>query len=482
MSQVLEAAEAVDESEENELGQFERLCSPRHFVAGVQLLESVGFVVIGLFLIGYGDSSVEFLSSIHLLLSVLAAASFHCVAQYLRVYEFPIMRRGPDSACRVGIASLVVAVPFLVLSSRGLYDPSAMVVLACIILIFPVLRLITARLIEQLVQRQLLKRNVYIISDDAAAVSGLHRAVERFPENRIVGMRVLPGGMRAGLTELAEFLRTNPVDAVIIKLSSSYPEPVIAVLQSLIGLPVAIYLSPPFDYDDGRIGPALFRKGTTLGDAVLLKLTDRPLTGWRWVLKDLQDRSIALLLLIVTAPVTLGTIAAIKLCDPGPVFFRQERRGYAGTTFRIIKFRTMKVTTSGTSNSAVLQLTTRNDPRVSSIGHVLRRTSLDELPQLLNVLKGDMWIVGPRPHPLRAQASGLFYPDAVQIYRARYHMKPGITGWAQVRGWRGPTDTLEQLRSRVEHDLYYIQNWSPLFDAAILVRTFRCIFGQENAF
>jgi lipopolysaccharide/colanic/teichoic acid biosynthesis glycosyltransferase len=214
---------------------------------------------------------------------------------------------------------------------------------------------------------------------------------------------------------------------------------------------------------------------------VLVRLSDRPLTGWRWVIKDLQDRTLALLLLIFVAPVMIGVALAIKVSDPGPVFFRQKRRGYGSETFDIIKFRSMRIAGNpATAND--LRLTVRNDPRVSPIGRFLRKTSLDELPQLLNVLKGDMWIVGPRPHSPLARAEGRIYAEVVQEYLARYRIKPGITGWAQVCGWRGPTDTVEQLTRRVEHDLYYIENWSALFDLKILCKTVTCLFGHDNAF
>lgn len=214
---------------------------------------------------------------------------------------------------------------------------------------------------------------------------------------------------------------------------------------------------------------------------ILVKLSDRPLAGWRWLMKDVQDRILALILLILASPAMIAIMVAIKLSDGGPVFFRQKRFGYGGNTFDIIKFRSMRVDKEG-DDPLFLRLTTREDPRVSSLGRILRRTSLDELPQLLNVICGDMWFVGPRPHSPYARAGGQIYSKAVQDYAARYRIKPGITGWAQVCGWRGPTETLEQLSKRVEHDLDHIENWSPLFDAWILLKTLFQAFGHQNAF
>jgi lipopolysaccharide/colanic/teichoic acid biosynthesis glycosyltransferase len=213
----------------------------------------------------------------------------------------------------------------------------------------------------------------------------------------------------------------------------------------------------------------------------MIAISERPLSAWRWVMKDVQDRIIAGVLLLLVLPVMLLIVIAIKISDPGPVLFRQKRLGYGGKTFDIIKFRSM-LTDVDPFNRQTLKLASRNDDRIFPVGRILRKTSLDELPQLLNVLKGDMWVVGPRPHSPLARAGGVFYAEAVREYRARYRIKPGITGWAQVSGWRGPTDTLEQLSKRVEHDLYYIENLSVLFDARIMLKTLLCVFGDRNAF
>ena len=159
---------------------------------------------------------------------------------------------------------------------------------------------------------------------------------------------------------------------------------------------------------------------------------------------------------------------AIKLDSPGPVLFRQKRRGAKDRPFDLLKFRSMYV---DQSDPLGRQLTRAGDPRVTRVGRFLRRTSLDELPQLINVLRGEMSLVGPRPHPLSAKAGGIPYRETVENYLVRQRVKPGITGWAQVNGWRGPTDTVEQLRQRVAHDLYYVENWSLNLDLIILLRT-----------
>jgi lipopolysaccharide/colanic/teichoic acid biosynthesis glycosyltransferase len=170
---------------------------------------------------------------------------------------------------------------------------------------------------------------------------------------------------------------------------------------------------------------------------------------------------------------------AIKLDSRGPVFFRQPRLGFNQKIFHVYKFRTMYVADSDKLGD---QLTRKGDKRITRLGNLLRKSSLDELPQLLNVLSGDMSIVGPRPHPLNAKAADKRYDEVVDGYAARHRVKPGITGWAQVNGWRGETDTYEKIEKRVEHDLSYIERWSVLFDLRIILRTAVHGFYHDNAF
>jgi len=191
----------------------------------------------------------------------------------------------------------------------------------------------------------------------------------------------------------------------------------------------------------------------------------RPLRKRQVLQKRLLDLALAVVLIVVTLPCQLLIALSIRLDSRGPVLFRQPRFGVDNRIFNVIKFRTMY------HHSADLNAdcqTTRNDPRITRVGHILRRKSLDELPQLINVLREDMSLVGPRPHALNTKAGGRLFQDAIANYALRHRMKPGITGWAQVNGWRGETQTLEQLEHRVAHDLYYIDNWSLMFDLKIL--------------
>lgn len=184
-------------------------------------------------------------------------------------------------------------------------------------------------------------------------------------------------------------------------------------------------------------------------------------------------------LLLLAAPVLLFVAAAIRIDSPGPVLFRQHRRGLHGRTIQVLKLRTMHV--HGTDPEARTQ-TRRGDPRVTRVGAFLRRHSLDELPQLINVLKGDMSLVGPRPHALGTTVDGAQLDLLVRDYHARYRVRPGLTGWAQVNGCRGELDRVEKLVARVQHDLYYIENWSLALDVRIMLRTVACVVRDHRAY
>ncbi|MCU7944237.1 MAG: undecaprenyl-phosphate glucose phosphotransferase, partial [Candidatus Thiodiazotropha sp. (ex Cardiolucina cf. quadrata)] len=197
----------------------------------------------------------------------------------------------------------------------------------------------------------------------------------------------------------------------------------------------------------------------------ILTLSETPLIGSHLLIKAIEDRVLALLILILAGPIMLITAILIKLESPGPVFFRQERTGWDGKNFRIWKFRSMRL---HTEKDGLVKQATRDDPRITRTGRFIRRTSIDELPQLFNVLAGQMSLVGPRPHALQ---HNLEYSKRIEAYLARHRIKPGITGLAQIRGFRGETKNLKQMEKRVKYDLEYINNWSLWLDLSILLRT-----------
>lgn len=205
----------------------------------------------------------------------------------------------------------------------------------------------------------------------------------------------------------------------------------------------------------------------------VIALSETPLTGTRLALKSLEDLVLSSLILLAIAPLLLVIALAVKLDSPGPVFFRQARNGWNGKTFRIWKFRSMYV---HQPEGAVLKQAEKDDPRVTRVGRFIRRTSLDELPQIFNVLVGDMSLVGPRPHAVQHDAE---YSQRISDYMVRHNIKPGITGLAQVRGFRGETRDLEQMALRIESDIEYINHWSVWLDLSILLRTLLAFTGKN---
>jgi Undecaprenyl-phosphate glucose phosphotransferase len=278
------------------------------------------------------------------------------------------------------------------------------------------------------------------------------------------------------IAKVQQLIQTHQVKDVIVAIAESDKAQLPDLVHRPRCLPVRVLLWPrSIGIEAEWIASSECKVGTT----PLLMVSAPPLDGWHWVLKDAQDRILALLLLLLCLPVLLGIAVAIRLCSPGPILFRQEREGYNGKRFVIFKFRTMRV---APDEADQLILTVKNDPRVFPLGALLRKASLDELPQLLNVIRGDMWLVGPRPHSPLATAAGQRYPVAAKRYMARFRMKPGITGLAQVKGWRGATNTIEQIQQRVLHDLYYIEHWSMWLDFRILLQTVVKGFIHRNAY
>jgi exopolysaccharide biosynthesis polyprenyl glycosylphosphotransferase len=211
------------------------------------------------------------------------------------------------------------------------------------------------------------------------------------------------------------------------------------------------------------------------GNLLTMQVYHRPLSPVDRILKRAIDLVGATVALILFLPLLLMVSVWIKLDSRGPVFFRQARHGYNNAVIRVFKFRTMTTTEDGDKFTQAVA----NDPRVTRVGRMLRRTNIDELAQLFNVLSGEMSLVGPRPH---ATAHNMTFAGQLSRFSCRHRVKPGITGWAQVNGYRGPTDTVDKMRRRLEHDLYYIENWSLLLDIEILIMTLFTRAAYTNAY
>jgi Undecaprenyl-phosphate glucose phosphotransferase len=275
--------------------------------------------------------------------------------------------------------------------------------------------------------------------------------------------------------DLVEFGRRTRVDLVIFSLPISAENRILAMLKKLWVLPVDIRLAAHTNKLQFRP-----RSYSYIGQVPVLDVADRPIADWDVVMKYLFDKIIGGLALLCALPVMALVALAIKLDSKGPVFFKQKRYGFNNDLIEVYKFRSMY---TDMNDAAAAKLVTKDDPRVTKVGRFIRKTSLDELPQLINVvIKGNLSLVGPRPHAVSAKAESRLYDEAVDGYFARHRVKPGITGWAQINGWRGETDTHEKIQKRVEHDLFYIENWSVLFDLSILIKTPLALLKTENAY
>jgi Undecaprenyl-phosphate glucose phosphotransferase len=333
----------------------------------------------------------------------------------------------------------------------------------------------------------LLERRAVVVGGGQPAEQ-LIRALEKEPDSdiRICGIfddrrdsrspAVVAGYPKLGtVAELVEFGRMARVDLLIVSLPITAESRLLQLLKQLWVLPVDIRLS-------AHTNRLRFRPRTYsfVGKVPFLDVVDKPIADWDVVAKWLVDHVAGGLLLLAALPVMALTALAIKLDSKGPVLFKQRRYGFNNELIEVYKFRSMYV---DKADAGAARLVTRNDPRVTRVGRFIRKTSLDELPQLINVVfRGNLSLVGPRPHAVQAKAADRLYDEVVDGYFARHRVKPGITGWAQINGWRGETDTSEKIQHRVEHDLYYIENWSVLWDLYIIALTPIRLLRTENAY
>jgi Undecaprenyl-phosphate glucose phosphotransferase len=275
--------------------------------------------------------------------------------------------------------------------------------------------------------------------------------------------------------DVLEFARRTRIDLVLFALPISAETRILQMLKKLWVLPVDIRLSA--HTNELRFRPRAY---SYLGEVPTLDVFEAPITDWDLVLKWLFDKVIGALILLLVSPVMALVAIAVKLDSPGPVLFRQKRFGFNNERIDVFKFRSLF---HDQADPLAAKVVTRNDSRVTRVGRFIRKTSLDELPQLFNVVfKGNLSLVGPRPHAIQGKLHSRLFDDAVDGYFARHRVKPGITGWAQINGWRGEIDNQEKIQKRVEFDLYYIENWSVLFDLYILLKTPLALLKSENAY
>ncbi len=294
----------------------------------------------------------------------------------------------------------------------------------------------------------------------------IHHIFTEQPASSAPGASPLPVDLGAWLDAHA-----GQVDEIWLALATYDEAQVRTLLHQLRHHTVAVRLALDI------FNPGIFRPSLTeMGGFPMLNLNATPMFGVNRLIKAIEDRVLASVILLCISPLMLCIAIGVKLASPGPIFFRQVRHGWDGRKIEIWKFRSMyqHVEQAGQITQAVA-----DDHRVTPFGRWLRKTSLDELPQFINVLQGRMSIVGPRPHAL---AHNELYKESINAYMQRHKVKPGITGWAQVNGWRGETDTLEKMQKRIEYDLYYIEHWSLMFDLKIILLTLLHGFINKNAY
>ena len=273
-----------------------------------------------------------------------------------------------------------------------------------------------------------------------------------------------------GLGRMVELARQGEFDAVFITLPMRAETRIRRLLDELSDTTASVYIVPDF-----FVFELLHSRWTNMGGIPAVSVFENPLFGVDGLLKRIADVSLALLALIVSAIPMLVIATLVKLTSRGPIFFRQTRYGLDGREIEVWKFRSMTTC----DNGPVVKQATKNDPRITRVGQLLRRTSLDELPQLFNVLDGSMSLVGPRPH---ASAHNEQYRSLIRGYMLRHKVKPGITGLAQVNGCRGETDTIDKMEKRVDWDHKYIRSWSLWLDLKILLKTLKVVWGQPEAY
>ena len=347
-------------------------------------------------------------------------------------------------------------------------------------------RLLAARMVRRWARNGVMERRAVIVGGGRNAET-LIRSIERQPDNdiRICGIfddrddsrspPVVAGYPKLGnIAELTTFARIARIDMLIVSLPITAEKRVLSMLKKLWVLPVDIRLSA--HSAELHFRP---RSYSYIGAVPMLDIFDKPIHDWDSVAKRAFDIVFSLIGIVLFSPVMLLAAIAVKLDSRGPVLFKQKRHGFNNEVIEVYKFRSMY---ADQSDPTAKKTVTKNDPRVTRVGRFIRRTSIDELPQFFNSLMGSLSLVGPRPHAVAAQSHNLLYTEVVDGYFARHKVKPGVTGWAQINGWRGEMDTDEKIRKRTEFDLYYIENWSLWLDLKILLLTPIRLLDTKNAY
>jgi len=447
---------------------------------------ATGFGLWAVYLVDTDPVTLPFYVAAILIYAVMLLQTLYAAGLYRFTWVIDPAKHAPRViAIVVLLFLLMLAAGFALKLSHEFSRIWAFGWLSALVLLLPTARFAVASAVRHWAEQGRIRRNIVVYG---AGTQGerLIRHIKKLnePWNQIIGVfddrkgRVnseIDGYPVIGtLADLVLWGQENRADEILIALPWSAEERLANITHSLAPLPTNIRLSPEFVGVDMAYSTTSYQFGVPM-----LSVMEKPVSGWGALAKLVLDYVLGTLFLLIAAPLMVLVAIAIKLESRGPVLFRQQRYGFNNQLIGVYKFRTMY--TDRTDSNAE-RLVERGDPRVTRVGAILRRLSIDELPQLLNVLRGEMSVVGPRPHALKAKAAGRLYAEVVDQYAVRHKVKPGITGWAQVNGWRGNTETEKDIIGRVECDLYYINNWSVLFDMAIILRTIWVVLSARNSY
>ncbi|MFB9951100.1 undecaprenyl-phosphate glucose phosphotransferase [Rhizobium puerariae] len=464
--------------------------SPTMLIGQFRLFELAALLAISL-LVGALMAPIEagdFLARFALIASGVTFTVL--LLQLADTYQIPSLRSASRTARRVLIAwtiGFAATAAVLYLAEPRPYSLSALTVWFFTGAVFLFLeRRLTAFAIRNWARNGVMERRAVIVGGGEPA-KRLVRELEQQPDNdiRICGIfddrgserspTVVAGYPKLGtFAELVEFARLARIDMLIIALPASAEQRILQLLRKLWVLPVDIRLAA--HANRLRFRP---RSYSHVGAVPMFDIFDKPIRDWDSVAKRIFDIAFSLVAITLLWPVMLAAAIAVKANSKGPVLFRQKRHGFNNEVIEVLKFRSMY---TNMSDQSAIKAVTKSDPRVTPVGRFLRKSSIDELPQLFNVLRGELSLVGPRPHAVSAQTGTRKYVDVVESYFARHRVKPGVTGWAQINGLRGELDSDEKIRARTAYDLDYIENWSLLFDLKILFLTPVRLLNTDNAY
>lgn len=467
--------------------------SPAIIRGSFRVFEAMGFLVAGFAPYFSQDHHLDGTwishSSVMVLSTILLAMAYYAGGLYTTQSLSAGLRMLPRAMAIVSSLFAVMALGGYFIDFNFLFDWNwfsswfvGVITFICVI------RVLFAISMKKWNRNGFMERRAIIVGGGSAAKK-LIRDIEAEPDNdiRICGIfddrsddrspPVVAGYPKLGtVKDVIAFARMTQIDLIILTLPLAAESRWIGMLKHLWVLPVDIRLAAHANSMKFRPRFYSFMQNSKIP---MLDLFDKPIADWDSVSKRLFDIFFALVAIALLWPIMIGAVIAVKMTSKGPVFFKQKRHGINNEEILIYKFRSMY---TEMSDEKAANLVTKDDPRVTPVGRFIRKTSIDELPQLFNVLIGNVSLVGPRPHAVVAQAQNKYFADVVDGYFARHRVKPGITGWAQINGLRGEITSDDKIKQRTEYDLDYIENWSLWFDIKILFKTPFSLLNTENAY